>query len=346
MAVHRLRIRPTIAALGVSIALIAGACGMTGPSDPPADHSRDEKSIGEPASQAPSPSPSQSAPSQTESGALPRIPPVPGLRGRLAFDNFLDVFVLDLATGEVDQLTNAPGPDQNPVWSPDGRRIAFRSRRDGNDEIYLMDADGSNQDNLTRSEDQDEWGPTWSPDGEWLAFNASVEERASLRLYVVRPDGTDGHFLGTSYAEFPAWSSDGRRIAFASMPPGQAGINPNYDIRIIDVDGTRGRQLTDTPTVMELVPQWSPDGSQIAFMAGPVGMAMTAVWVMQPNGRDRQRLTEGSGAVPAWSPDGSRIVYVEIGRDVMVMNADGSDPVELGLSRLEFAELGFVSWAP
>jgi TolB protein len=316
-------------AAAVAIVAVTGGCGSVGlngsdlaASDPASRPSRGELA----------------------SSAMPRIPPQPGLGGRLAFDNLLEIFVLDLATGEITQLTETPGPDQNPVWSPDGRRIAFRTRRDGNDEIYLMDADGSNEVNLTRTDDRDEWGPTWSPDGEWLAFNTSVAERTSLRLYVVRPDGTDGHFLGKSFAEFPAWSPDGRRIAFASMRPGQAGINPDYDLRVIDVDGTRERRLTSTSAVMEMFPQWSPDGSRIAFMAGPVGMSVIAVWVMDADGQALERLTKASGAVPSWSPDGRHIVYVEVGRDVVVINADGTDPVELGLSALEFAELGFVSW--
>jgi TolB protein len=197
---------------------------------------------------------------------------------------------------------------------------------------------------VTRTDRQDEWGPTWSPDGRWLAFNTSVRDRTSLQLYVARPDGTDGHVLSTSFAEFPSWSPGGEHIAFASMMSGRPGLNPDYDLRVIGADGSGERGLTHTPKTMEMFPQWSPDGAWIVYMAGPVGVDATSVWLMRADGGDPRRLTEPNTAVPSWSPDGRHIIYLDVAEDLVVMDLETGDQVELGLYALGFPEPGFASW--
>ena len=80
-------------------------------------------------------------------------------------------YVVDVATGALTGISSDTGLPPWPVWSPDGRRIAFTSNRDGNDEIYVMDPDGSNVKRLTHNDADDEW-PSWSPDGKRLAFQS------------------------------------------------------------------------------------------------------------------------------------------------------------------------------
>jgi len=290
-----------------------------------------------------------------ESSAVPAAPataavmstrPQPTLSGRIAFDDFDDIFILDLPTGAIARLTHDPAREINPVWSPDGRRIAYRSNRDGHDDIFIMDSGGGHQRNLTATTDRDEWGPTWSPDGEWVAFNQSqAGRRAPLQIRIVHPDGTGGHDLHTAYAEFPDWSPDGRQIAFASMLPGGIGINPDYDIHTVDADGMHERSLERTPAIHEMYPRWSPDGSQIAFMAGPVGRDATSVWVMRADGSSRSQITSGNTALPCWSPDGTLIAFVELGpeTDLNVVRPDGTGLIQLGLTQ-HLATLGFTAW--
>jgi Tol biopolymer transport system component len=112
-------------------------------------------------------------------------------------------------------------------------------------------------------------------------------------------------------------------IAFARVVEPET----NYDIYVIDSDGTGLRQLTDDPGVEE-GPSWSPDGKRIAYDAGDPGRVFrSSVWVMRADGSGKVKLC--SGGAPHWSPDGTQIVYArEMGEtraeDVFVMNADGS----------------------
>lgn len=127
----------------------------------------------------------------------------------------LDIWLLDEEARDI-QLTNHPAADLAPVWSPDGTRIAFESLRDGNSEIYVMDADGSNQVNLTRHE-ADDHAPSWSPDGSFIAFE-SVRDGA-LELYVMNADGTEAARLtnGLGLSVAPHWDIGGSEIIFSRI---------------------------------------------------------------------------------------------------------------------------------
>ena len=186
-------------------------------------------------------------------------------------------------------LTQNPAKDVRPAWSPDGRRIAFVSRRDGNSEVYVMNADGSGKRNLTRDRASDDF-PTWSPDGRRIAFlrgrlhsnatwTAALSAVVRLRTTLcherrrqraaqadAQPDVSGGQLV---------WSPDGRTIYFGRY--------------LVSADGSGARRLPYIP----LTAVWSPDGRQIAFV----------------------RTRSGRGLVRAAVPSQS---------DIYVMNADGS----------------------
>jgi TolB protein len=124
------------------------------------------------------------------------------------------------------------------------------------------------------------------------------------------------------------------------MRPGSIGLNPDYDLKVVDADGSHERALTKTPTFMETNPEWSPDGTRLVFRRGPVGRQGAQVWSIAADGTHLMQLTEIGGFGPAWSPDGERIVFVEPAVDAHVMNPDGSGIIDLGLG----ATVGFVSW--
>jgi len=97
-----------------------------------------------------------------------------------------EIFTLDPETGELVQLTDDPGVDTHPMWSPDGEQIVFSSDRDGDFEIFVMDADGSNVEQLTRNE-ADDLQPRWQPSGEYILYVSDVN--GNWDLYVVSTDG-------------------------------------------------------------------------------------------------------------------------------------------------------------
>jgi len=209
------------------------------------------------------------------------------------------------------RLTNGPARDFDPAWSPDGKRIAFRSQRDGSSQIYVMNADGTGQENISRSR-EDNWGPAWSPDGVWIAFNsARGTENTAMHGYVMRPDGSDVRKLSDIWLEYPSWSPDGKRIAFMSMQPGAAGFNPDYEIYVINAGGSGQKRLTHSPGE-DGWPAWSPDGKKIAFTSARDDRGHSSdvgpffdVYVMNADGSNQIRLTQGFGQFSTWSPDGA-----------------------------------------
>jgi len=206
---------------------------------------------------------------------------------------YAQIFVMDVRDGSERQLTHVPANSGLPAWSPDGERIAFATDRNGpdeGDEIWVMNADGSEQRPVTRSlpSTKDAW-PSWAPDGRRLTF--ARETGADSAIYVVDVDGTglrrlarDAQALDTQ----PAWAPDGKLIVYESdlfMLPGQLfAVRP---------DGSRRRQLTDPSIGASSRPSWSWDGKRIVFMASRVHH--TDIWTMRADGTHQMQLTRNHG---------------------------------------------------
>jgi CubicO group peptidase (beta-lactamase class C family) len=227
-------------------------------------------------------------------------------------------------------ITNLPtSDDTDPQWSPDGSQIAFASTRNGREDIYVMDADGSNVRRLTHHSAVDA-DPTWSPDGTRIAF-VSLRD-GNVEVYVIDADGSNLQRLThNTYNDFEIdWSPDGTYIAVAS----QKGMYGN--IYLIDVEaalqdpaGHRPQQLTDTDA-HDAFPAWSPDGSRIAFTSDREGQSNWEIYVMDADGSNQERLTytDAIDGLPSWSPDGTQIVFEsdrEGDFEIYVMAADGTD---------------------
>jgi Tol biopolymer transport system component len=243
------------------------------------------------------------------------------LHGRIAFSHGDDVWVANANGRGARRLTRRRGPEFDPSWSPDGRRIAYRDSRHGinrNDEIYVMNADGTHARNLTRSP-YNEWSPSWSSDGELIAFYSG-------ELFVMRPDGSRARPITRVEGEYPAWSPDGQQVAFMSAQPGARGGDPNYDVFVMNRDGSRLRQLTDWPGE-DGWPAWSPDGRSIAFTTthGPRADGRYLVYLMDADGSHKRLLTRRvSGGFPVWSPDGKAIMFSDDDDHLWVARPDGS----------------------
>jgi WD40 repeat protein len=214
----------------------------------------------------------------------------------LAFSTNGDIYLANPRGRVLAQLTDDPAYDVDPSFAPDGSRILFESTRDGNRQIFVMNADGTAQRRVTTHETADALDAAWSPDGTQIAWTSYRD--GNPEIYVMNEDGTDLRRLSeTNGLEGgPDWSPDGSRIAFESDRSG------NLDVYSMSVDGSDVRRLT-TSAAYDGLPEWSPDGTQIAFMSGRTA-APRALFVMDAaGGRETQLSVSADGsAAPAWQP--------------------------------------------
>jgi hypothetical protein len=273
----------------------------------------------------------------TGTGAPSAWATFPGLNGPLAYESGFfatpDVSsvqpLAEGAPGTATPLTSTTA-DRDAAWSADGRKIAFMSERDGNAEIYVMDADGSGETRLTNDPGFDA-DPTFSPDGR-IAFN-STRDGGNPEIYVMNGDGTGQTRLTFDPAtdRQADWSPDGKYIAFESNRSG------NFDLYAMKVDNGALTQLTFDPET-DAEASWSPDGTSIAYSSGPEGS--TDIFTLVPGTPGRTPLTNDAvnRHFPAWSPDGKQIAFTYLGSGTTyVMAADGSGIPQFAASGLDAA---------
>ena len=273
--------------------------------------------------------------------------------GVRALDGSFNIYAMQPNGAGLTALTSGAGRHLCPDYSADGKQIAYCSDVSGAWEIWTMKQNGTKQTQLTH------FGgfaifPDLSPDGSKVAFSGFLGEPQNDQIYVV--DATTGlsplqltscpDSQPDCFSDYPVWSPDGTRIAFTHGDGFDTDDNPvNEQVWVMHADGSNAHPLTSGADPKDQVPDWSPDGSRIAFSSGPFGSE--GIWTMNADGSNQRQLTgcgpadqtpceAGDDWGTAWSPDGTKIAFLRDltaldlpDRPVYVMNADGSRPTRI-----------------
>ncbi len=224
-------------------------------------------------------------------------------------------------------LTNDPSEDRYASYSPDGTKILFESNRNGNWDIFLMDADGENQKPVTSDTSQNR-RPSWHPSGKKILFESNRNgvnrlyelNVKNLKAVEIAIEGFDGTPI------FARYSPDGNLIAF-SASVGES--EPN--LYLVDSSGKNLRQVTSY-NFRSLYPDWSPDGKRLVFFSRhETNNEDDEIYTINLDGSEIERLTNWPkhNFCPRWSPDGRKIAYVtsmEVSRpEIYVMDSNGEN---------------------
>lgn len=207
--------------------------------------------------------------------------------------------------------------------------IAFQSNRDGNNEVYVMNPDGSDQTRLTLNSRND-IRPDISPNGQQIVFasNRITETNLSgdFEIFVMGSEGEAGGVrqltLNGAEDTWPRWSPNGQWIAFHSI------VDGNFEIYVIRPDGTDLTRVTDYAG-LDQYPEWSPNGKQLAIRRD------TDIYVIDLDGSNPIQLTAGNpgfNQMASWSPNGKNLAFLSTREgygSVFVMDIDGSNQVNL-----------------
>ena len=229
--------------------------------------------------------------------------------------------------------------DDWPAVSPNGRKIAF-VRNGAVSAIWLMNADGSGQRKLVDVGEEDELMPAWSPDGRRLAFVTMTACEpyfcSDLALWLVRPDGTGLHRIGTNVRQpwRPLWSPDGSRLLVGQILNPHGDVNSLVALRVRDGSvATLGYGLSGFGDW-----SWAPDGRRVTYVAS-AGDG-TGAWVEGAEGRGKRLLARFVYATQ-WSPAGQEIAIVKrFGRGTIRL---ATIPVRGGRARV-IAHEGAFAW--
>jgi Tol biopolymer transport system component/uncharacterized membrane protein len=270
------------------------------------------------------PVPTTAVPTQTPVVVTPSPTAVtlPRFSGVILFESDRDgnpeIYTLDDA-GHIGRITDNPAADTQAVWDPSMQRIAFATNRDGQNEIYLMNADGTNPVNLTNNPADDQQ-PAWSVDGQWIAFTSNRD--GNYEIYVLRVSdlGTinltnnSGNDSQPNWVRSTTFDPSGEYILFTSDRDG------NLEIYRMKTDGTQATNLTVNPAGDQMA-NGSPDGALVAFSTDRDGNPEIYTMRIDGNAQANQTSYFSYDFEPSWAPnqawiaftsdrDGNREVYI------------------------------------
>jgi Tol biopolymer transport system component len=308
-------------------------------------------------------------------GSQRRLPPPfgPARAGLVVFDSGGHIVAAASDGTGRRVLTSGGVIDSSPSWSLDGRKIAFWRRHDVGlpASLWVMNGDGSAAHDVTGDEDfggSEHFRAVWSPDSKRIAFSVG-DYYSSAHVYVVGADGSDLHEVGGGdlARSDPAWSPDGRLIAFRghsigvlpdAYPPDSA-----IGVYVAAPDGSGQRRISGATgaggmpnysafggPIVSTSPSWSPDGTTLTYSTGTAGDLRIAIRRLDGSAERILPLPGGDDLMPIFSPDGTRIAFVTptdpagYVADGYVVGADGRG-LEL-LPIIDQVAVAAPTWSP
>jgi TolB protein len=215
-------------------------------------------------------------------------------------------------------------------------KLVFSSATDEGKKLTIvcMHADGSKQATLTKG-DAMEVDPVLSPDGKRIAFVVVNKEGKKADIYVMNADGSKRKPIlesdANSVAFAPAWSPDGKKIAYSTFKIEEGKPPEETSVMVMDADGKNSKRLADG-----MLPSWSPDGKKIVYTVLKLGKGFEPrLNVMDADGKNAKKLIDGRAMLGVYSPDGKRLVYTGAPEgenpkpSIHIADADGSNAKQL-----------------
>ncbi|MCP5094767.1 MAG: DUF5050 domain-containing protein [Chloroflexi bacterium] len=248
-----------------------------------------------------------------------------------------EIYTMQVNGANKTRLTHNSVFESSPAWSPDGTQIVFAANLEEEclcQDLYIIDANGSNLTHLTMNKEGDgntvnlaeDDAPIWSPDGQHIVFVRDWYYD-NPKIYMINSDGSNltalTHHEDGDYS--PTWSPDSTKIAYVSRQDG------NAEIYIMNFDDASQIRITNNP-MTDNNPAWSPDSARIAYVSEQDGNAEIYIINLDGSGQTRITNTDADDNNPVWSPDGTQIAYVseqDGSAEIYVVNAAGSDPIRI-----------------